>query len=228
MTRLKEMEREWDKLKRIEREHEFLARQNQHMKASIESYEDRYNELKKYCIKIEAAYTKFVTVRKQSNEAGRAAQEEESRKIESQLIELNKKMNDVETSFFKQQLEDLNDEKGFVQNFFDEKFIEEKDKILHSRGLSEREKEQAIQEKEKEYKKGKENKVESIKMRVSQLEKSLADVSMRSSEGRESFIMSMPEKIKMLEKKLELMVERENEWLEERKGLKETVYKANE
>ena len=75
------MEKEREKLKWLERQHEFMSRQNQHMKTSINSYEDRYSELKKYCTKIEASYTKFVTVRRQANEASRAAQEEESRKI---------------------------------------------------------------------------------------------------------------------------------------------------
>lgn len=51
-------------MRKLEREYEYLKNQSSNLKQSIDGYEARYGDLKKYCLKIEAAYSKFVSKQK--------------------------------------------------------------------------------------------------------------------------------------------------------------------
>jgi hypothetical protein len=56
-----------DRLRKIEREHEYMRNQNAHFKTLVDNYEQKYTELKKYCLKIESAYSKFLTAKKKGS-----------------------------------------------------------------------------------------------------------------------------------------------------------------
>ena len=64
LTKMKELEKENERLKRLEREYDYLKNQNAAFKQSIDNYEARYNDLKKYCLKIEPAYMKLASNKK--------------------------------------------------------------------------------------------------------------------------------------------------------------------
>jgi len=167
-----EREKEWDKLKKMEREFDYQRNQNINLHQSIESYEARYNELKKYCIKIEAAYNKFVTIKKKSTAESRVFEDnKEEKEIQSKFAELNKKVNDCEINYYKQQIEELQEEKNFVTIYFDRKLREEKDKIYDSKDLNEEEKKQSTASKEREIEKGVADKMEELNNKISKLSK---------------------------------------------------------
>jgi hypothetical protein len=139
----KEREKEWEKLKKMEREFDYQRNQNINLHQSIESYESRYNELKKYCIKIESAYNKFVSSKKKSGKESQLLDDREEKEIQARFVELNKKVNDCEVNYYKQQIDELQEEKNFVGIYFDRKLREEKDKIHEAKELSEEEKRQS-------------------------------------------------------------------------------------
>lgn len=132
--RWNEREKEWEKLKKMEREFDYQRNQNINLHQSIEAYEHRYNELKKYCIRIESAYNKFVSAKKKSGTESRLMDDDkEEKQIQSKFIELNKKVNDCEINYYKQQIDELQEQKNFLSIYYEKKLREDKDKIFDSK-----------------------------------------------------------------------------------------------
>lgn len=149
-AKIKEWERDLDRLRPMEREYEYLKNQNLTYSKSIESYQSRYNELKKYCIKIEAAYSKFVANKKKNSgliESGKLSiidDNKQDKEIQEKFIDLSKRMNDCELTYYRQQIQDLNDQKTFIGIYYDRKWREERDKINEAKDMNEQEKKNAI------------------------------------------------------------------------------------
>lgn len=69
--------------------------QNINLRQSIESYESRYNELKRYCQKLEVAYNRFVTAKRRSGTESKIFDDgKEDKEIQEKFMELSRKVND--------------------------------------------------------------------------------------------------------------------------------------